>query len=88
MNKLFRQIGLMLILLVSTYTYGNVRLYARCFLVDGHVNFQTIIQSVDTRFQRKGMKKTHIFAVINLISQLMNKLFRQIGLMLILLTVM
>ena len=31
------------------------------------------------------MKKTHIFAVINLISQLMNKLFRQIGLTFILL---
>jgi len=36
-------------------------------------------------FECKGMKKTHIFAVINLISQLMNKLFRQIGLTFILL---
>ena len=37
---------------LTAYAYGNVRLYARSFLVDGHVNFQTVVQSVDARFQR------------------------------------
>ena len=36
----------------TTYTYCNVRLYARCFLVYSHVDFQTVVQSVDARFQR------------------------------------
>ena len=36
----------------TTYTYCNVRLYARSFLVYSYVDFQTVVQSVDTRFQR------------------------------------
>ena len=36
----------------TTYTYGDIRLYAWLFFVDGHIDLQPIVKCVNTCFQR------------------------------------
>ena len=52
MFQIMRQTGCFGRVVLATYTHGNVSLDARSFLVDGHVDFQTIVQCIDLCVQR------------------------------------
>ena len=50
--QVMRQTGSFGRVVLATYTNGNISLNARSFLVDGHIDLQTVVQCVDLGVQR------------------------------------